>query len=293
MTRDSLSVFINVLNRVTGANRGQNQTIKEVFFMVNSRVLPGDPGGSAAPAAEPHSYWLRSRLLSPDGNDAGAGAGNPPPKDAGAAGDPPPKKDAAAGAGDPPPDDKKGLVPVAELAEERKKRQATEAKVKDLETKFDTFKDSIATALGIKKEDDPKAALDKATGEVGKYKQAAERERARSAVISAATKKGAVDPEAVFALGNVTDLKVDLETGKVEGADELVDAVLKERPYLLGGKPGPTPAGGKPANSDPNPSAIELKEIEEMEKKAMAGDQEAIRWVQKNLKKISAARAKK
>lgn len=230
------------------------------------------------------------RLMHP--GDPGAGAAGDPPAPTPKPGEPP--KPAA---GDQPPaggkpDDQKGMVPVAEVAEERQKRHALEGEVKGLKDQLEGFKNSIATALGIKKEDDPAKAAEGAKAESDRMKSIAENSLAKAAVIAAAGRKGAVDPEAVFKLGDVGSLKIDIEKMTVDGADALVDAVLKDKPYLAT-KPAPTPSGGKPPASDPNPGSLDLKEVEENEAKAMKGDPEAIKWVTRNLNKIAAVKAKK
>lgn len=85
-----------------------------------------------------------------------------------------------------------------------------------------------------------KSELEKATEartEAEKRAEAAE-ERAKSAlvraaVVAAATKAGAVDPDVVLSLVKTSDLDIS-DDGEVSGADGVVTALLEDKPYLKG-----------------------------------------------------------
>lgn len=76
-------------------------------------------------------------------------------------------------------------------------------------------------------------------------KATAERDRAlrKAAVVTAAVKAGAVDPDAVFALLNAEQLTIG-DDGQVSGAEEAVKALLDEKTYLVGTTPPPPGDGG-------------------------------------------------
>lgn len=93
-------------------------------------------------------------------------------------------------------------------------------------------------------------------------KAAADRARRadiKSAVTSAATVAGAVDPDAVLALLGDDAVTVG-DDGQVTGADEAVKALLESKPYLVGKpansaetKPAPSGDGGPRGGGDGKP----------------------------------------
>jgi hypothetical protein len=84
-----------------------------------------------------------------------------------------------------------------------------------------------------------KAATESAT-KLQAAEDRANRATIRAAVMAAATKAGAIDPDAVLQLLPADALTIDGDT--VTGADEAVKALLAAKPYLAG-KPA-KPAGG-------------------------------------------------
>ena len=84
----------------------------------------------------------------------------------------------------------------------------------------------------------------------------------RSAVITAASKAGAVDPDDVFAL-----LKKDAVTvgddGQVTGAEEAVKALLEAKPHLVG-KAAPTGSADGGAQGTPGPAQLSRDDIKTM-----------------------------
>lgn len=102
-------------------------------------------------------------------------------------------------------------------------------------------------------------AEQKATAAEARARAAEERAAAalrRSEVISAATRAGAVDPAAVFALIDPSAVTVG-DDGQVTGAEEAVKALLDEKKYLVGQPPTPTP-GGADGGHRPSPTAPDI-----------------------------------
>jgi len=64
----------------------------------------------------------------------------------------------------------------------------------------------------------------------------------RAAVVAAATRAGAVDPDAVFALLDPSAVTVG-DDGQVTGVDDAVKALLETKQYLVGKPTTPTPGG--------------------------------------------------
>lgn len=98
------------------------------------------------------------------------------------------------------------------------------------------------------------AAAQKATEERDAALERAKITTVRSAVIAAASKAGAVDPDDVFAL-----LKKDAVTigddGQVTGAEEAVKALLDAKPHLVGKSP---PTGSADGGAQGPPALAQL-----------------------------------
>lgn len=80
----------------------------------------------------------------------------------------------------------------------------------------------------------------------------------RSAIIAAATRAGAVDPDAVVTLLDPSKVTVG-DDGQVTGVDEAVKALLDEKKYLVGSTPTPTPGG-----ADGGPRGVPATAIDDM-----------------------------
>jgi hypothetical protein len=78
----------------------------------------------------------------------------------------------------------------------------------------------------------------------------------RAAVVAAAQRAGAVDPDAVVALLDRSAVTV-ADDGTVTGADDAVKALLAEKLYLVGKPPTPTP-GGADGGVRPQPPASDV-----------------------------------
>lgn len=124
---------------------------------------------------------------------------------------------------------------VADLLKTLGVANADEAKV------FLTKAKDLETASLSELEKAKKAAAD-ASAEAERQKAAAAKAiadaqtiRIRAAVETLAAQMGFHKPEDAYQLANVTDIKLDDE-GKVIGVSEALDALKKERPYLLKGE---------------------------------------------------------
>lgn len=122
-------------------------------------------------------------------------------------------------------------------SEERQKFQDYD----DLKKKASEY-DAIAEAQ--------KSDLEKTQERLAKKEQelAEIRERHQQAVVSSAiasvaARKGAVDPDAVVRLIERDDIEFDGE-GNPANTEDLVDALLSEKPYLVGKQPTPSYDGG-------------------------------------------------
>lgn len=100
-------------------------------------------------------------------------------------------------------------------------------------------------------EDAEKSELEKATNRADEAEKArdeavsrANQTLIRSAVVEAAVRQGAVDPDAVVRL--IESDAVTIVDGAVDGADQAVQSLLEAKPYLAGvlGKPAAGPSGG-------------------------------------------------
>jgi len=200
--------------------------------------------------------------------------------------DPPVKDD-----GDPDGDKDKDTDPrVAKAREEaiseRKKRQALQKEIEDIKASAAEgadLKEKLLSILGGKDEDDPVAMAENAKVEAAAATARAESALIKAQVVAEASKAGAVDPEVVARLIDQEGISVDLEKGTVTGAEEAVKALLEEKTYLTQGtKPAPN-TGGSPPGSDPNPKSLKVEELKELQKKAKAGDSQALLEVTKRL----------
>jgi uncharacterized protein involved in type VI secretion and phage assembly len=144
----------------------------------------------------------------------------------------------------------------------------TKAQYKD----YDELKASAQRLAELESQNQTETERLRAEAEKAKqdHQAAAEREQSaaarantilkRSAVIAEASRRGTVDPEAVFALTDVSKLEIG-DDDTVAGVQEAVEAVLSSRKYLLpnggqgggfdGGSQG-APAHGQSSNADFN-----------------------------------------
>jgi hypothetical protein len=242
-------------------------------------------------------YGMKSLLLSPGESGSTLPAGDPPETssdskastDAGDTGrDGAARKEGEGSAAKVAGDDPRLKKARDESIAERKKRQELEARIETMEADNQERNKNIARALGLADDDDPAEAAANAKSALEAMTKKAETALVRNAVTIEAAKLGAIDPDAVFKLGDFSEAKVDLDKGTVLGVTEIVKSLLDEKPYLKA-KPAATPSGGTPPASDPHTDEVGKEEIKKKMEAAKAGDHAALIWVSKNLKAIKEA----
>lgn len=129
------------------------------------------------------------------------------------------------------------------LADEKRRLLAEQPDLTELRNKAKQFDDlQAASQTELERERARADAAEKAATAANAAKNEALR---RSAVTAAATRAGAVDPDAVFALLDPSKVTVG-DDGLVTGVDDAVKALLDDKKYLVG-TPTPPPAPPKPA----------------------------------------------
>lgn len=118
---------------------------------------------------------------------------------------------------------------------------------------YDDLKSKAAKfdELEEKNKDELTKANDRATAAEARATKAEERAQQlskRTAVVAAAVRAGAVDPDAVFALIDSDAVTIG-DDGQVKGADDAVKDLLEAKPYLVGKADGKTNAGGGKSGS--------------------------------------------
>lgn len=155
-----------------------------------------------------------------------------------------------------------------ELKEARQEAAKYRTQLRDLENKLKEYED---------KDLSEKEKLTKKAQELEAKLQKAENDR-QLAILSAEVKlkaqaKGIVDPDAALKLIDLSEVKI--EDGKIEGLEQALEKLVKEKPYLLStsGKPNPT-----------NPARTSSVSFEELKKLTPA--EINARWEElKNVKK--------
>lgn len=108
--------------------------------------------------------------------------------------------------------------------------------------KFDELEQANSTEL-----DKAKTAREKAEKERDDALASVKESKLSAAVIAAAAKKNIVDPDAALALLDRSTLTLD-DAGKPTNADEVLDSLLKDKPYLAatnGGRRGSADQGAR------------------------------------------------
>ena len=85
----------------------------------------------------------------------------------------------------------------------------------------------------------------------------------RAAVVAAAQRAGAIDPDAVIALLDPSAVTIG-DDGQVTGVDEAVKALLDSKQYLVGKPPTPVPGGADGGVRGSGPSAITRESLKAM-----------------------------
>lgn len=88
-------------------------------------------------------------------------------------------------------------------------------------------------------------------------------ERNRTALVNAAVKLGARDPEVVFRLVDADKVEVN-DDGLPENAEEVVKAILDAKPYLVGATSGGDPATGAAVSAN-GKNKLTLETLKRME----------------------------
>lgn len=223
--------------------------------------------------------WMnwRSMVLFSDGGGAGGdggGGGTVPASQAGG--------DAASGGGEnkPAAGAEQNQAPAKTFTQAEvdllagriraEERQKLEKQARELG--FNSVDELLAAAKAQKEAEEAakseleraKAAAEKAKAELEAVRQAANLRLIKAEVKVAASQAGAVDPDAVWALiqadeGLRSQITVDAE-GNVTGAEKVVAALLKAKPYLKAQPQQPASVGGTapPANTKTEKSPEEI-----------------------------------
>lgn len=143
------------------------------------------------------------------------------------------------------------------------------AELRDKAKKFDELDAASKSELEREKAR-ADAAEKRATDALNASKQIA----LSAAITTAATKAGAIDPDAVLALIAKDSVTIG-DDGRVTGVDEAVKALLESKPYLVGKQPPTPPAGGDGGHrgGPPTPGQLTQADLDEMVRK---GDHDGI-----------------
>ena len=162
-----------------------------------------------------------------------------------------------------------------EAASHRVKAKEFEDKLKALEAQSKEFPAKLLKALGL--EPDPNKAWEKQVEEAKTAAQAAT-EKANQRLIRAEVKVlakdlGIVDPDAAFALADLSKVQV-AEDGTVSGVMDALEALVKAKPYLVG-KAG---QGGVGSGSNPGAGAGGAQTFTREQIKRMTPDEINANW---------------
>jgi chromosome segregation ATPase len=184
-----------------------------------------------------------------------AGAEDPPPAD-GKKDDPPPDPKTGEGEGD-DFDKDRALATIRKLREEQK---TAKTQLKELEA---------LKADQKKREDAEKSEAERLKEQIAEAeRKATEAQRKltqtqnRIAIERAAAKAGAADPDDVFRLLSADDFETD-DDGNVTNAEKLVEALLKNKPYLAGKSSGTTAVPGTPRSNGTSSQEDQVKKNRE------------------------------
>ena len=114
-----------------------------------------------------------------------------------------------------------------------------------------------------------KKAGEEAAGKIKEAQTAADQRVIRAELKAAAIKAGMIDLDGLK-LADLSKVKLDAETGEVVGADELMVAMKKSKPYLFG------VANSSTSGDPPNPASQKPKKATEMSKEEYAAAKAAL-----------------
>jgi vacuolar-type H+-ATPase subunit I/STV1 len=111
-----------------------------------------------------------------------------------------------------------------------------------------------------------KKALSEKDVELKTIRDSARMERLQSRFEAAAAKAGAVDPDAVARLSDLSSVDLDAEDGGKAEIDALIAAQKTQRAYLFGAPPAPTVGGngGNPASGNPATKTVTAEDVSKM-----------------------------
>lgn len=179
--------------------------------------------------------------------------GNPPP-------DPTPPA--------PPPDRTFSQADVDRIVAERVARAKTELPPDYAELQQAAKKLADYEAAQLSETERLTKALAEADAKATASAERAKNALQKAAVVAAATRAGAVDPDAVFALLDRSAVTV-ADDGAVTGADDAVKALLSEKQYLVGKPPTPTPGGADGGPRGVPPGTINREDLAKMTPEAI------------------------
>ena len=136
-----------------------------------------------------------------------------------------------------------GSEEMKELREEIARRSANESRLEAALSAVASAVGGTGEAKAEELAERVKGAMERARGDRALAEETLVGGRFRELV----AERGVVDADAAGRLIDMSGVKADVEGRKVEGLEEAMDALLSERPYLVG-RPiaGGTPGGGTP-----------------------------------------------
>jgi hypothetical protein len=147
------------------------------------------------------------------------------------------------------------------IAAEKRRLQAEAPDLAELRAKAKRLDDIEAASKSELEKAQERIAAAEATAKTATDRaQAALR---RAAVVAAAQRAGAVDPDAVLALIPQDAVTVS-DDGSVTGVDEAVKALLDAKQYLVGKPPTPSPGGADGGPRGPQPGTISRDDLKTM-----------------------------
>lgn len=145
------------------------------------------------------------------------------------------------------------------LQKERENAKAAaklEKELADAKKKLDAYKTDEERELEEGEQEVAKLTTERDEAKVASDKAVAGLEKARIgfAITTEALKQGLSDPEDAKALlGNIEDITWNKETNKVEGAEEAIKKLIKDKPYLVAGAELGTPRKDSKKKGDKKP----------------------------------------
>jgi len=154
-------------------------------------------------------------------------------------------------------------IPYSRFQEVVKKKNEAEAKLAELlKEKEENEKKTLEEQKKFEE------LYKKASDELEQVKKAYEEESLKSKLFISSTKYGIIDPDAAYKL--IDRSKLVIVNGEVTNLDEVLQDLIKEKPYLVAKEPNYPISGIPPRTGELTPEAIEKMsqaEYEEYRKK--------------------------